>query len=127
MYGQQIPATAADPRLATRLDYDAIFGTVLNRFVVQAVLGHPLTVYGSGGQTRGLIDIQDTVDCIRLACESPATPPAVRQPDHLAVRHSAAPPPPSGPNRHAPHRQLARHSQPTHRRLTMPRGGPPWN
>ncbi|MDQ2884096.1 MAG: NAD-dependent epimerase/dehydratase family protein [Actinomycetota bacterium] len=72
VYGQQIPATAADPRLATRLDYDAIFGTVLNRFVVQAVLGHPLTVYGSGGQTRGLIDIQDTVECVRLACESPA-------------------------------------------------------
>ena len=72
VYGQQIPATEADPRLATRLDYDAIFGTVLNRFVVQAVLGHPLTVYGSGGQTRGLIDIRDTVECIRLACENPA-------------------------------------------------------
>jgi UDP-sulfoquinovose synthase len=72
VYGQQIPATDADPRLATRLDYDAIFGTVLNRFVVQAVLGHPLTVYGSGGQTRGLIDIRDTVECIRLACENPA-------------------------------------------------------
>jgi UDP-sulfoquinovose synthase len=72
VYGQQISATDADPRLATRLDYDAIFGTVLNRFVVQAVLGHPLTVYGSGGQTRGLIDIRDTVECIRLACENPA-------------------------------------------------------
>jgi UDP-sulfoquinovose synthase len=72
VYGQQIPATEADPRLATRLDYDAIFGTVLNRFVVQAVLGHPLTVYGSGGQTRGLIDIRDTVECVRLACENPA-------------------------------------------------------
>jgi UDP-sulfoquinovose synthase len=72
VYGQQIPATEADPRLATRLDYDSIFGTVLNRFVVQAVLGHPLTVYGSGGQTRGLIDIQDTVECVRLACENPA-------------------------------------------------------
>jgi UDP-sulfoquinovose synthase len=72
VYGQGTPATGTDPRLATRFDYDAIFGTVLNRFVVQAVLGHPLTVYGSGGQTRGLIDIRDTVECIRLACENPA-------------------------------------------------------
>ncbi|MFZ0122158.1 MAG: NAD-dependent epimerase/dehydratase family protein [Pseudonocardiaceae bacterium] len=72
VYGQVVPATEADPRLATRLDYDSIFGTVLNRFVVQAVLGHPLTVYGSGGQTRGLIDIRDTVECVRLACENPA-------------------------------------------------------
>jgi UDP-sulfoquinovose synthase len=64
VYGQQIPATGANPRLATRFDYDAIFGTVLNRFIVQVVLGHPLTVYGSGQQTRGLIDIRDTVECI---------------------------------------------------------------
>ncbi|MGH3979023.1 MAG: NAD-dependent epimerase/dehydratase family protein [Pseudonocardiaceae bacterium] len=72
VYGQQTEQTAGDPRLATRFDYDAIFGTVLNRFVIQAVLGHPLTVYGTGGQTRGLIDIRDTVECIRLACEHPA-------------------------------------------------------
>jgi UDP-sulfoquinovose synthase len=72
VYGQQTDQTAGDERLATRFDYDAIFGTVLNRFVIQAVLGHPLTVYGSGGQTRGLIDIRDTVECIRLACENPA-------------------------------------------------------
>jgi UDP-sulfoquinovose synthase len=54
VYGQQTPQTAQDPRLATRFDYDAVFGTVLNRFVVQAVLGQPLTVYGEGGQTRGV-------------------------------------------------------------------------
>ena len=72
VYGQQTPQTARDPRLATRFDYDAVFGTVLNRFVIQAVLGHPLTVYGRGGQTRGLIDIRDTVECIRLAVEHPA-------------------------------------------------------
>jgi UDP-sulfoquinovose synthase len=72
VYGQQTDETAVDDRLATRYDYDAVFGTVLNRFVVQAVLGMPLTVYGNGGQTRGLIDIRDTVQCIRLACESPA-------------------------------------------------------
>ncbi|HZP52084.1 NAD-dependent epimerase/dehydratase family protein [Actinocrinis sp.] len=72
VYGQQTPQTALDPRLATRFDYDAVFGTVLNRFVIQAVLGHPLTVYGTGGQTRGLIDIRDTAECIRIACENPA-------------------------------------------------------
>jgi UDP-sulfoquinovose synthase len=74
VYGQQTAETRRDPRLATRFDYDAVFGTVLNRFVVQAVLGRPLTVYGSGRQTRGIIDIRDTVECIRLACENPAEP-----------------------------------------------------
>ncbi|WP_329063091.1 NAD-dependent epimerase/dehydratase family protein [Amycolatopsis sp. NBC_01480] len=72
VYGQVTPQTVRDPRLATRFDYDAVFGTVLNRFVIQAVLGQPLTVYGKGGQTRGLIDIRDTVECIRLAVENPA-------------------------------------------------------
>jgi UDP-sulfoquinovose synthase len=72
VYGQQTPQTAQDERLATRFDYDGVFGTVLNRFVIQAVLGQPLTVYGTGGQTRGLIDIRDTVECIRLAVENPA-------------------------------------------------------
>jgi UDP-sulfoquinovose synthase len=71
VYGQQTEETAADDRLATRLDYDAVFGTVLNRFVIQTALGQPLTVYGDGGQTRGLIDIRDTVECIRLAAENP--------------------------------------------------------
>ena len=64
--------TALDPRLATRFDYDAILGTVLNRFVIQAVLREPLTVYGSGGQMRGIIDIRDTVECLRLTTETPA-------------------------------------------------------
>ena len=72
VYGQQTAETAIDERLATRFDYDAVFGTVLNRFAIQAVIGHPLTVYGSGGQTRGMIDIRDTVRCIQLACENPA-------------------------------------------------------
>jgi len=74
VYGQQTDETAIDDRLATRYDYDAVFGTVLNRFVIQAVIGLPLTVYGNGGQTRGLIDIRDTVRCIQLACEAPAEP-----------------------------------------------------
>jgi UDP-sulfoquinovose synthase len=74
VYGQETPQTVMDPRLATRFDYDAIFGTVLNRFLIQAVIGHNLTVYGAGGQTRGIIDIRDTVECIRLAVEHPAEP-----------------------------------------------------
>jgi UDP-sulfoquinovose synthase len=72
VYGQQTPETAMDERLATRFDYDAVFGTVLNRFTIQAVIGQPLTVYGSGGQVRGIIDIRDTMRCIQLACENPA-------------------------------------------------------
>jgi UDP-sulfoquinovose synthase len=51
-----------------------VFGTVLNRFAIQAVLGQPLTVYGGGSQTRAFLDIRDTVECIRLACENPADP-----------------------------------------------------
>jgi UDP-sulfoquinovose synthase len=72
VYGQQTEQTTRDPRLATRFDYDAVFGTVLNRFVIQAALGQPLTVYGKGGQTRGMLDIRDTVECLRLAVENPA-------------------------------------------------------
>ena len=72
VYGADTQHTKLDPRLATRFDYDGVFGTVLNRMVIQAVLGHPLTVYGNGSQTRGLINIVDTVECIRLASENPA-------------------------------------------------------
>jgi UDP-sulfoquinovose synthase len=72
VYGADTEQTKLDDRLATRFDYDGVFGTVLNRMVIQAVLGHPLTVYGSGSQSRGLINIVDTVECIRLASESPA-------------------------------------------------------
>jgi len=72
VYGADTEQTKVDPRLATRFDYDGVFGTVLNRMVIQAVLGHPLTVYGNGSQTRGLINIVDTVECIRIASETPA-------------------------------------------------------
>jgi UDP-sulfoquinovose synthase len=72
VYGQMTDETVLDPRLETRLDYDGVFGTVLNRMVIEAVCGHPLTVYGAGGQTRGLIDIRDTVECVRITCENPA-------------------------------------------------------
>ena len=62
---------AGDDRLATNLNYDHIFGTVLNRFMVQAVAGYPLTVYGKGGQTRGYLNIKDTLNCVRLSLENP--------------------------------------------------------
>jgi UDP-sulfoquinovose synthase len=71
VYGAGTDETTLDPRLATRFDYDGVFGTVLNRFCVQAVVGHPLTVYGKGGQTRGMLDLRDTVRCIEIACENP--------------------------------------------------------
>src|ERR1019366_422700 len=70
--------TSLHPAFATRLDYDQVFGTVVNRMVIQAVLGHPLTVYGTGGQTRGLINLVDTGECIRLSCEHPADSGQVR-------------------------------------------------
>ncbi len=72
VYGVLTNQTGRDEILINRLDYDEIFGTVLNRFCVQAAIGHPLTVYGKGGQTRGFIDIRDTVRCIELAIEHPA-------------------------------------------------------
>ena len=72
VYGQQTDETDLHPDLATRFDYDSVFGTVLNRFCVQAVIGHPLTVYGKGGQTRGILDIRDTLACVELALMNPA-------------------------------------------------------
>ena len=67
VYGIQTEETALDDRLLTRFDYDDVFGTALNRFCVQAVIGHPLTVYGKGGQTRGYLNIVDTLRCVELA------------------------------------------------------------
>jgi len=72
VYGHETEETALHPELATRFDYDGVFGTVLNRFCVQAVTGHPLTVYGSGGQTRGMLSILDTLACVELALVNPA-------------------------------------------------------
>ena len=76
VYGQETDETTMHPDLATRFDYDAVFGTVLNRFCVQAVVGHPLTVYGTGGQTRGMLDIRDTLACVELALRTPGRPRA---------------------------------------------------
>ena len=72
VYGTVTDETALDDTFVNRFDYDEIFGTVLNRFCVQAAVGHPLTVYGKGGQTRGFLDIRDTVRCIEIACLNPA-------------------------------------------------------
>lgn len=71
VWGTQTPETKLDERLINRFDYDGDYGTVLNRFLVQAAVGHPLTVHGTGGQTRAFIHIRDTVRCIGLAIENP--------------------------------------------------------
>jgi UDP-sulfoquinovose synthase len=71
VWGTQTEETRRHEDLINRFDYDGDYGTVLNRFLMQAAIGHPLTVYGSGGQTRAFIHIQDTVRCIQLAIENP--------------------------------------------------------
>jgi UDP-sulfoquinovose synthase len=71
VYGIQTEETSSDERLITRFDYDECFGTALNRFCVQAVIGHPLTVYGKGGQTRGYLNIRDTIQCVELTASAP--------------------------------------------------------
>ncbi|MEH2061537.1 MAG: NAD-dependent epimerase/dehydratase family protein [Nostoc sp.] len=74
VYGVLTEETGIDELLINRLDYDGVFGTALNRFCIQAAIGHPLTVYGKGGQTRGFLDIRDTVRCVELAIANPAQP-----------------------------------------------------
>jgi UDP-sulfoquinovose synthase len=74
VYGTMTDEVALDEALINRFDYDDVFGTVLNRFCAQAATGYPLTVYGKGGQTRGFLDIRDTVRCIEIACLNPAAP-----------------------------------------------------
>ena len=73
VYGTLTEEVALDEALINRFDYDEVFGTVLNRFCAQAAIGHPLTVYGKGGQTRGFLDICDTIRCIEIACLNPAS------------------------------------------------------
>ena len=72
VYGVLTEETGMDELLINRLDYDGVFGTALNRFCIQAAIGHPLTVYGKGGQTRGFLDIRDTVRCVEIAINNPA-------------------------------------------------------
>jgi UDP-sulfoquinovose synthase len=78
VYGVETDESALDPRLATSFHYDEVFGTALNRFCVQAVIDHPLTVYGKGGQTRGYLNIRDTIQCVALASANPAAPGELR-------------------------------------------------
>jgi UDP-sulfoquinovose synthase len=72
VYGIDTDETVRHPELQTSFHYDHVFGTVLNRFLVQACLGTPLTVYGKGGQTRGFLNIRDTLQCVELAIRNPA-------------------------------------------------------
>jgi UDP-sulfoquinovose synthase len=72
VYGLETPETAMDEAMMPFFNYDEIFGTVINRFVVQAVAGYPLTVYGKGGQTRGYLNLKDTLQCVLLAAETPS-------------------------------------------------------
>jgi UDP-sulfoquinovose synthase len=74
VWGTQTDETRRDVRLINRFDYDGDYGTVLNRFLMQSAIGYPLTVHGSGGQTRAFIHLQDTVRCIQLAIETPPEP-----------------------------------------------------
>ncbi|MBO0847756.1 MAG: NAD-dependent epimerase/dehydratase family protein [Nocardioides sp.] len=74
VWGTQTDQTVRDERLINRFDYDGDYGTVLNRFLMQAAIGHPLTVHGTGGQTRAFIHIKDTVRCIEIAIENPPQP-----------------------------------------------------
>ena len=72
VYGVETEQTLLDPRLRPNFHYDDLFGTVVNRFIVQAVTDVPLTVYGRGVQTRGYLNLKDTLKCVELACENPA-------------------------------------------------------
>ncbi|MGP4059958.1 NAD-dependent epimerase/dehydratase family protein [Halobacillus sp. H74] len=72
VYGLHTEETKLDPLLVNRVDYDGVFGTALNRFINQAAIGHDITVYGSGCQTRAFLNIEDTVRCVEIAAENPA-------------------------------------------------------
>jgi UDP-sulfoquinovose synthase len=74
VWGTNTHLTDRDPRLVNRFDYDGDYGTVLNRFLIQAAIGYPLSVHGTGGQTRAFIHIRDSVKCVQLAIESPPKP-----------------------------------------------------
>jgi UDP-sulfoquinovose synthase len=74
VWGTNTPETAKDARLVNRFDYDGDYGTVLNRLLMQAAIGHPLTVYGTGGQTRAFIHIRDSVRCVEIAVANPPAP-----------------------------------------------------
>lgn len=72
VYGMETEESLMDERLRTFFNYDEVFGTIINRFITQAVVNYPLTVYGKGGQTRGYLNIKDTMQCVHLAEQNPA-------------------------------------------------------
>jgi UDP-sulfoquinovose synthase len=72
VYGIETEESTIDVRLRTIFNYDELFGTVINRFITQAIIGHPITVYGKGGQTRGYINIKDTLQCVHVSAQNPA-------------------------------------------------------
>ena len=78
VYGLITDENEKNDQLFPFFNYDELFGTVINRFIVQAIAGYPLTVYGKGGQTRGYLDIRDTLQCVRLSVENPAEPGELR-------------------------------------------------
>lgn len=71
VFGTQLDESRQDPRLFTRLDFDQCFGTAINRFCCQAVIGHPLTLFGGGAQTRGFLPLRDSMQCITLCIQNP--------------------------------------------------------
>jgi UDP-sulfoquinovose synthase len=72
VYGMETDESLVDERLKTIFNYDEIFGTIVNRFITQAIVGYPLTVYGKGGQTRGYLNIKDTLQCVHMSEQTPA-------------------------------------------------------
>ncbi len=78
VYGMETEESVIDDRLKTIFNYDEIFGTIVNRFITQAVVGYPLTVYGKGGQTRGYLNIKDTLQCVHMSEKTPAKPGELR-------------------------------------------------
>ena len=88
VWGTQTEETELDPKLINRFDYDGMYGTVLNRFISQAATGNEITVYGTGGQRRAFIHIQDTAKCVQLAAENPPTSDKVRIFNQVAEVHS---------------------------------------
>jgi UDP-sulfoquinovose synthase len=90
VWGTQTPQTIRDERLINRFDYDGDYGTVLNRFLMQAAIGHPLTVHGSGGQTRAFIHIRDTVRCVEIALDNPPTGPKPQVFNQITETHRVA-------------------------------------
>jgi UDP-sulfoquinovose synthase len=71
VFGMDIESTYSDPRLRTRLDFDQCFGTAVNRFCCEAVIDHPITLYGTGGQKRGFLPLSDSMQCLTIAVENP--------------------------------------------------------